>query len=211
MDVLDPIRSQIEAVRLPLYAITLTAVPRPDTPVLLMLHWHGFRRDFLLDAREAQPVGFKSVPVSALQLNERWRELETIDFAALEAGWELGAWDVARHHRPACMRPGADTREALECRRAFGAYPDAMGGVDLVVAEAPDGDELMRLGAAVGYVTWQFRPVSGGIWAEVADDVTLSPDGTREPPCPVIPEPPAEEPARSTIYRFGRAEKILLN
>jgi len=51
----------------------------------------------------------------------------------------------------------------------------------------------MRLGAAVGYVTWQFRPVSGGIWAEVADDATLSPDGTREPPCPVVPDAPAGE------------------
>ncbi len=134
MDVLDPIRSQIEAVKLPLYAITLTAVPRPDTPVLLMMHWHGFRREFLLEAPEAQPVGYKSVPVSALQLNERWRELETIDLAALEAAWELGAWDVARHWRRACMRPGADTREALECLQAFGSYPESMGGADLVVA-----------------------------------------------------------------------------
>ena len=210
MDVLEPIRDQIDAVKLPLYAITLTAVPRPDTPLLLMLHWHGFRREMLLDAPEASAVALRSVPASALQLNERWRELETIDLAAMEAGWELGAWDVARHHRRACLRPGADDREALACFQAFGSYPESLGGADLVVAEAPDGEELLRLGAAVGYVTWQFRPVCGGIWADVADDVTLGPDGTREPPCPVLPEPP-DERAGSTVYRFGRADRILVN
>jgi hypothetical protein len=211
MDFLEPIRDQIEAVGLPLYAITLTAVPRPDTPLLLMLHWHGFRRDFLLEAPEAAPVALRSVPASALQLNERWRELQTIDFAAMEAGWELGAWELRRRRRPACLRPGADTREAIECLQAFGSYPESMGGTDLVVAEAPDGDELLRLGAAVGYVTWQFRPVCGGIWAEVADDATLSPDGSREPPCPLAPEPPPDDRAGSTVYCFGRAESILLN
>ena len=211
MDVLESIRGQIEAVRLPLYAVTLTAVPRADTPVLLMMHWHGFRREFLLEAPAAQPVAFRPVPASALQLNERWRELETVDLAAMEAGWELGAWDVARRQRPGCLRPGADAREALECFQAFGSYPESMGGADLVVAEAPDSDELLRLGAAVGYVTWQFRPVCGGIWADVADDVTLGPDGSRDPPCPLPPEPPADDAASNTIYRFGRAEKILLN
>jgi hypothetical protein len=210
MDVLEPIRDQIETVRLPLYAITLTAVPRPDTPLLLMMHWHGFRREFLLEVPEAAPVALRSVPASALQLNERWRELQTIDLAALEAGWELGAWEVRRQHRPACLRPGADTREAIECFQAFGSYPESMGGTDLVVAEAPDSDERLRLGAAVGYITWQFRPVCGGIWAEVADDATLSPDGSREPPCPLAPEPPPGDRPGSTVYRFGRAESILL-
>ena len=47
MDVLEQIRDQMSAVKLPLYAVTMTAVPCPDTPILLMLHWHGFRRDFL--------------------------------------------------------------------------------------------------------------------------------------------------------------------
>jgi hypothetical protein len=211
MDVLENIRGQMEAVNLPLYAITLTAVPRPDTPVLLMLHWHGFRRDFLIDAPEARPVAFHSVPTSALQLNERWRALETIDLAAMEAGWELGAWDVARNQRRSCMRPGADTSETLECLQAFGNYPDSMGGRDLVIAEAPDAEELLKLGANVGYLTWQFRPVCGGIWAEVADDVTLNPDGSRAPPCPLLPRPPTNEQASKTIYRFGQCESITLN
>jgi hypothetical protein len=211
MDVLEQIKGQMEAVNLPLYAITLTAVPCPDTPVLLMLHWHGFRHDFLFDVPEARPVTFRSVPASALQLNERWHALETIDLAAMEAGWELGAWDVARYQRRSCMRPGADVSEALACHQAFGNYPEALGGRDLVIAEAPDSDELLKLGAHVGYLTWQFRPVRGGIWAEVADDVTLKPDGTRAPPCPLLPRPPSDRKASKTVYRFGHSGSATLN
>lgn len=211
MDVLEQIKDQMQAVNLPLYAVTLTAVPRPDTPVLLMLHWHAFRRDFLFDMPEARPVAYRPVPSSALQLNERWQALETIDLAAMEAGWELGAWDVARYQRRSCMRPGADTSEALECLQAFGTLPDSMGGRELVVSEAPDADELVKLAANVGYLTWQFRPVLGGIWAEVTDDVTLNPDGSRRAPCPLLPEPPAGRATSKTVYRFGQSESLAVN
>ena len=226
MDVLEQIKGQLAAVKLPLYAVTLTAVPCPDTPVLLMLHWHGFRRDFLYQgpatqladgsihaSREAQPVAYRSVPVSALQLNEQWEQLQTLDLAAMEAGWELGAWDVARMQHRSCMRPGADPSEAWECLQAFGNVPESLGGRDLIVSEAPDADELLKLGAQVGYVTWQFRPVCGGIWADVTDDVTLNPDGTREPSCPYMPDiadMPVDRPSR-TVYRFGHSEGITLN
>ena len=215
MDVLEQIKGQMAAVKLPLYAVTLTAVPCPDTPILLMLHWHGFRREFLYNAqqhtRDAQPVALRSVPVSALQLNEQWEELQTLDLAALEAAWELGAWDVARCQRRACMRPGADTSETFECLQAFGNVPESMGGRDLIVAEAPDADELSKLGASVGYLTWQFRPVCGGIWAEVADDRTLTPEGTRPPSCPVVPElPPVDRPSK-IVYRFGHSEHLTLD
>ena len=211
MDILEQVKGQMAAVKLPLYAVTLTAVPCPDTPVLLMLHWHGFRRDYLYEARDAQPVAYRSVPVSALQLNEQWDALQTLDLAALEAAWELGAWDVARMQRRSCMRPGADPAEAWECLQAFGNVPESMGGRDLIVSEAPDANELQKLGANVGYVTWQFRPVCGGIWAEVADDVTLSSDGTREPTCPYLPEVPADDRASRMVYRFGQCDGITLN
>ena len=214
MDVLEQIRDQMSAVKLPLYAVTMTAVPCPDTPILLMLHWHGFRRDFVYDSRDAEPVAFRSVPVSALQLNEQWNDLPMLDLAAMEAGWELGAWDVARLQRRSCMRPGAEPAETLECLQAFGNVPDALGGRDLIVAEAPDADELLKLGASVGYVTWQFRPVCGGIWADIADDVTLNADGTREPPCPYLPDLPVMpiggRPSRK-VYRFGHGDGISLN
>jgi hypothetical protein len=52
---MERITGQMEAVNLPLYAITLTAVPRVDTPVLLMLHWHGFRHEMLIESPAAQP------------------------------------------------------------------------------------------------------------------------------------------------------------
>jgi len=211
MDLLGPIRGQIEAVNLPLYAVTVTAVPSPDTPVLLMLHWHGFNKDFLVDVPEAQPVAFRSVATSALQLNERWRELETVDLAAMEAGWELGAWDVARHQRRACLRPGAEPSEALECLLSFGNYPESLGGRDLVISEAPDADELLQLAGNRGYLTWIFRPVAGGIWAEVADDETLAPDGSRDPTCPLMPVPASDESNSTTIYRFGRSASGLLH
>ncbi len=105
-------KQQMKATRLPLFAITVAAVPCPDTPVILTLHWHAFLREKLAEVENAQPVSFKSVPSSALQLNARWEDLVTLDRAALEAAWELGAWDVARAERPSCMRPGADSSEA---------------------------------------------------------------------------------------------------
>ena len=55
--------------------------------------------------------------------------------------------------------------------------------------EAPDSDELVKLAAMRGYLMWLFRPVSGGIWGEVTEDATLSPEGRRAGPCPLHPIP----------------------
>jgi hypothetical protein len=123
----------------------------------------------------------------------------------MEAGWELGAWDVARSERPGCMRSGAAATEALECLQAFGSYPYAIEGNQVVVADTPDADELVQVAAQRGYLLWTFRPVRGGIWAEYADDATLSPEGRREPPCPHQPIPPTCSAKRRMIYRFGVA------
>ena len=203
MELLECIENQLHATSLPLFAITVAAVPCPDTPVILTLHWHAFLRETLADVDYAQPVSFKSVPSSALQLNVRWNDLLTIDRAAMEAGWELGAWDVARAERPSCTRPGADSAEAVDCLAAFGAFPYGAHGEQMVVSEAPDADELVSVAARRGYLMWMFRPVHGGIWKEVADDATLRSDGTREPPCPVEPLPPRTDRPRRTVYRFG--------
>jgi len=205
MQILERIADQLTTTRLPLVGVTVSAVPCPDTPVILTLHWHGFLRERLVESDEATCVRVSSVPSSSLQINEHWRELLSLDLAAMEAGWELGAWDVSRVERPGCMRPGAPAREALECLQAFGALTAAFGGSDLVLSEAPDADELVKVAARSGYVTWQFRPVHGGIWGDVAADATLGSDGTRPPPCPYMPVPPSCDGPRQTVYRFGES------
>ena len=203
MEILERIESQITATGLPLFGITLAAVPCPDTPVILTLHWHAFVRERQGDVERAESVSYTPVPSSALQVNERWRDLVAVDRAAMEAAWELGAWDVARAERPACLRPGARSAEALECMQAFGAFPFGVNGNQVVVADAPDADDLMQLAGERGYLMWLFRPVSGGIWAECAEDLTLGPRGRRAPPCPHRPIPPTCDSQRKTVYRFG--------
>ena len=203
MEILERIEDQISATGLPLFGITLAAVPCPDTPVILTLHWHAFVREKLAETEEAEAVAFTPVPSSALQLNDRWKDLLAVDRAAMEAAWELGAWDVARAERPACLRPGASSAEALECLRAFGSFPFGVSGNDLVVSDAPDADELTQLAASRGYLLWLFRPVSGGIWGDYAEDATLTAEGRRQPPCPHRPIPPTCARSRRTVYRFG--------
>ncbi len=203
MDILERIKDQIAATGLPLVGITLAAVSCPDTPVILTLHWHGFIKEKLVELEEAEAVSFTPVPSSALQLNDRWRNLVAVDRATMEAAWELGAWDVARAERPGCLRPGASSTEALECLQAFGSFPFGINGNQVVVSDAPDADELVQLAATRGYLMWLFRPVSGGIWADYADDVTLDGDGGRAPPCPHHPIVPTLEGRRKTVYRFG--------
>lgn len=203
MQIVERIEAQLQATNLPLVGVTLAAVPCPDTPVILTLHWHGFIKEKLVESETAEAVSYTPIPSSALQLNERWKDLVALDCAAMEAGWELGAWDVARAERPGCMRPGANATEALECLQAFGAFPFGINGNQVVVADTPDADDLVELAANRGYLMWMFRPVKGGIWAEYADDATLDPSGTRAAPCPLLPIPPACEGKRKTVYRFG--------
>ena len=203
MNLLERISEQMAANNRPLFAVTVAAVPCPDTPVILTLHWHGFIEHKILDVEEAATVQYTPIPSSALQVNQPWNHFEGLDLAAMEAGWELGAWDVARAERPGCARPGASSREALECMQAFGTFPFGVQGQQMVVGEAPDADDLLDLAARRGYLMWMFRPVHGGIWADVADDATLRPDGTRTPPCPLDPIPPSGRGSSRTVYRFG--------
>src|SRR5688572_9746812 len=141
MEVFDRIARQMEAVGLPLFAVTLTALPRADTPVLLMLHWHGFGRE----TPGGSPV---SVPGSALQINQRWSALENLDDAMLDAAWRLGAWQLEREEKRACATAGARPHEALECRRAFG---ESTTGQETVLADAPDLPDMLDLAAGIGY------------------------------------------------------------
>jgi hypothetical protein len=207
MHLVERIEDQISATGLPLVAITIAAVPCPDTPLILTLHWHGFVKERVAEAEGSEAVSYIPVPSSALQLNDRWQDLVAVDRAAMEAAWELGAWDIARAERRGCLRPGAAASEALECQQAFGAFRYGVNGSQVVVSEAPDAEELVLLAAARGYLMWQFRPVSGGIWADVADDATLDGEGRRPPPCPHRPIPPRCMGSRKTVYRFGVAAR----
>jgi len=203
MNLLETITEHIAAKPLPLVAITVAAVPCPDTPVILTLHWHGFVEEKLVEIEEAATVAYTPIPSSALQVNHRWNDVAMLDRAAMEAGWELGAWDVARAERPGCTRPGAQSREALECLQAFGSFPFGVNDVPAVLTQAPDVGDLIDLAARRGYLMWMFRPVHRGIWAEFADDATLCADGTRTPPCPVESVPPIGHGSAKTVYRFG--------
>jgi hypothetical protein len=203
MEILACITEQIAVNRLPLVGVTVAAVPCPDTPVILTLHWHGFVKEPSPDAGDSEALALAPVPSSSLQINERWGGFIDLERATMEAGWELGAWDLMRSERPPCLRPGASSREAIECLQAFGSCPVAYEGKPLVLAEAPDADELIQVAGQSGYVCWQFRPVYGGLWAGMRDDATLNADGTRTPQCPIAPaQPPGEGPPR-TVYRFG--------
>ena len=197
----------MDTVRLPLFAVTATALPRKSTPVLLMLHWHGFRRENPAVSTERREL--KSVPCSALQINERWSALSTIDDAMLEAAWRLGAWELDRDERRACATAGASDQESLECIRAFG--DTLMGGDhEHLVAEAPDRDDMLELASRVGYVRWHFRPVRGGVWRETAQDDTLSAEGSREPPCPVRAQPPVGTRVSRARYRLGSSRRLIV-
>jgi hypothetical protein len=60
-------------------------------------------------------------------------------------------------------------------------------------------------------VQWLFRPVRGGVWAEVADDLTLEEGGYRNPPCPLIAAPTRAgrtQRLRRVVYQFGRSLKL---
>ncbi|MGZ5233616.1 MAG: hypothetical protein ACXWC3_26705, partial [Burkholderiales bacterium] len=82
MRILECIEDQITSTNLPLVGITLAAVPCPDTPVILTLHWHGFIKEKLAEIEEAQTVSYTPIPSSALQLNDRWNNLIAVDRAA---------------------------------------------------------------------------------------------------------------------------------
>lgn len=205
MNIFETIATHAAAQQLPLYAVTVSAIPASDTPVILMLHWHGFHR-----ARRAGSETRQSVAASAVQVNSRWQHPAEIDRAILDAGWKLGAWSVERVARPAWWRLNAPVSEALACKRAFGDYSDLPDGSAAVLADAPDQRDLLELAARRGYLRWLFRPRKGGLWSQVdGDDCTLDPDGGRSSPCPVQVQPEGRGLRRLVHYRLGRGSYIL--
>jgi len=212
MHLLDRIETQVISNRLPLVAITVAAVPYTNTPVVLTLHWHGFVETRLAEVADSNVVAYQAVPSSALQVNDRWDKFDELENEVLDVAWELGSWDLARTEALPFVRPGASEQESLECMGAFGSLPLAIDGQSPVVAEVPDSGELIQAASRSGYVQWLFRPVRGGVWADVADDVTLQEGGYRNPPCPILPAPTRVGHARRTrrvVYQFGRCPRLV--
>jgi hypothetical protein len=98
----------------------------------------------------------------------------------------------------------------MECKQAFAEHPFEGPAEEFMLAEAPDREDLMRLGARVGYVRWQFRPVKDGLWRDFLEDETLQADGGREPPCPVTAMPAVGTRMSKTRYRLGHSSRIFL-
>lgn len=213
MQVFEKIVEQVEAVGLPVVAVSLTAVPRANTPVLLMVHWHGFaRKQAPQSAAANSPVEPMAVgiPGTALQLSDAWLNMQHLDDAMLGAAWQYGAWDLVREERRGCNTAGASEREAMECRQAFAENPFQGPAEDYMLTESPDREDLMQLGARVGYVRWQFHPVKNGLWRNSASDDTLQSDGGRSLPCPVMARPAVGSRVSHTRYYLGHSSRIVL-
>jgi hypothetical protein len=212
MQVFDKVADQVQSMGLPVVAVSLTAVPRANTPVLLIVHWHGFAKRRATRWREAAAPGEPMVPIpgSALQLNEVWMSLGQLDDAMLQAAWHFGAWDLVREERRGCNIAGASEQEALECRQAFAENPFAAQAEEFMLTDAPDRSDLMQLAAKVGYVRWQFRPVKDGFWPQTGADDTLRPDGGRLEDCPVPARPAVGPRVSRTRYQLGHSTRIVL-
>lgn len=198
--ILDVIEDQLVANRLPLAGVTIAALPFPNTPAVLSLHWHGFV-EITSTIERAAPV-YQSVPSSALQINIRWDQFADLETDVLETSWELGAWDLRRFEAPAYVQ----LQRYAECQTSFGVSPQAIDGEPVFVAEVPDSQELVEAAACAGYVRWQFRPTWCGLWKDLAVDVTLEAGGYRNPHCPLTAR--AYEPGggRTIVFQLGRAE-----
>ncbi len=210
MEIINAVHEQMDAVRLPLVAVTVTAVRRVNTPLVAILHWHGFRRasPLVLPGIDIPP---RPVPGSAIQLGQPWHRFEAVDEALLDAAWQLGAWELERVERRGCNVVGASSGEALACRQAFGDYGDGTAEREALLDGAPDRTELMQMAANEGYLRWLFRPVKGGLWRTLDEpDDTLGADGGRRPPCPVLPMSRRTEARGRTVYRLGAVQRILL-
>lgn len=208
MHIYDTVSEQVSAMGLPLFAVSATRVNVPDTPLLLFLHWHGFRRATPLQL-DGVDLPARPVPSSAFQFDGPWPTRTAAEEALLDAAWRLGAWSLERLQQRACNTPGAPASEAYACRVAFGDnaadYPDE----PVLASELPEREQLMHLAGRKGYSRWLFQPVKGGLWAGIgpADD-SLDDDGGRQSDCPVRPAPAGGD-AR-LVYQLGHIRHLIL-
>lgn len=208
MHIFDTVSAQVSAMGLPLYAVSATRVNVPGTPLLLFLHWHGFRRATPLHL-EGVDLPARPVPSSALQFDGPWPTSASAEEQVLDAAWRLGAWSVERLQQRACNSPGAPASEAYACRLAFGDNAADYPEEPVLGADLPARARLMGLAAQKGYARWLFQPVKGGLWAGIgpADD-SLEADGGRRSDCPVRPLPTGGN--RRQVYQLGNISHLIL-
>ena len=199
--ILELIEDQLVANRLPLAGVTLAALPFPNTPAVLSLHWHAFVE--IAATPQGESTLYQSVPSSALQLTLRWDEFEDLETDVLETSWELGAWDLRRIGAVPC---GASPQRYAECLTSFGVSGREINGDQVFVADVPDGAELVDAAARAGYVRWQFRPTWCGLWKDLADDLTLEAGGYRNPRCPVGARPLESGGAGTVVFQLGKSK-----
>jgi hypothetical protein len=137
----------------------------PDTPLLLFLHWHGFRRATPLRL-EGVDLPARPVPSSALQFDGPWPTSTSAEEQVLDAAWRLGAWSVERLQQRACNSPGAPASEAYACRLAFGDNAADYPEEPVLGADLSARARLMGLAAQKGYARWLFQPVTA--WKPMA-------------------------------------------
>ncbi len=117
MEIFDDVVAQMEATRLPLYAVSATAAHSADSPLYLFLHWHGFQRSTPLQLPGIS-IPARPVQSSLLKVEGPWYSDLLRDELVLELAWRLGAWDVTRIRARGCNQIGAPSGEALQCRQA---------------------------------------------------------------------------------------------
>ncbi len=186
MDLFDIVQAQMETVKLPLYAVTVSAVAQVNTPLVAILHWHGFRRATPL-VLPGVDIPARPVPGSAIQIGAPWHSFEAVDMALLDAAWQPGrvgggAHRTARLQRDrrvwrggACLPPCirrlrgrfADGRASAR-RRAGSGRTHAFGGAPRLPALAVppgQGRSASRAGRAGRLAGRRRRPhvaLSGG-------------------------------------------------
>jgi len=211
MNALELIENQMIGNRLPIVAVTLAALPHVNTPVVLTIHWHGFVEVRLTE--QSNPVAFKPIPGSVLQVNSFWDRVEDLDNSLLEAAWELGAWNLERAEMAPFRRYSADANEYTRALHAFGREDQNQDNGLHYVADAPDADELIDEAGRSGYLQWMFRPVRGGLWSAPQNDITLEKGGYRNPACPLTGKPMADTKllrrTRREIYALGKAVTLV--
>jgi len=116
MNLLESISDRMAVTNRPLFAITVGSGTLSRTPVILTCLARLHRRENHRSGR-SRTVSYTPIRVRRCRSRALGR-IDILDRARWKAGWELGAWDVARAS-VGCLRPGVESHEALECLQAL--------------------------------------------------------------------------------------------